>query len=112
MDRRMLGSLGEAKATLHFVREGYDVFTPSTINPEVDLIVYKEGVLKTVQVKSADRDEIKLQTCYKTTSGNISKCFDATNYDILFVYHHPSNTIKVVDAKLYHGRSTVRYKKL
>lgn len=112
MDRRLLGSIGEAKAKLHFIEQGYDVFSPETINPSVDFIVMKNGEIKTIQVKSSSRDEIKLQTCYKVASGNKAKNFDSDPIDYLFVFHQPSDTYKIVDAKLYKGRSSVRYQKL
>ena len=109
MDRRLLGNIGEAKAKLYFVEQGYEVYTPDTVNPTVDMIIMKNGKIHTVQVKSTSRSVVKLETCYMRKSENISKNFDATLFDILFVYHQPSDTFKILNAKEFHDKTQLTY---
>ena len=60
MDRKLLGNIGEARAKLYFVEQGYEVYTPDTINPVVDMIIMKNGKIHTVQVKSTSRPVLVL----------------------------------------------------
>lgn len=111
MDRKLIGNIGEAKAKLFFIEGGYDIFTPETINACIDFIIYKDGICKTVEVKSTNKEngEIKLQTCYTTTKNHIAVNFIA-DADYLVIYNHKTNELKVLNAKDYQGRSTVRIK--
>ena len=109
MDRKLLGNIGEAKAKLYFVEQGYEVYIPETVNPTIDILVMKDGVISSVQVKSTSRPVVKLETCYMRKNGNISKNFDATIFDILFVYHMPSDTFKILNAKEFHNKTQITY---
>lgn len=112
MDRKLLGNIGEAKAKLYFIENGYEVYTPDTINPTADMLIMKNNKIESVQVKATSRTVVKLETCYMKKSENVSKNFDASLFDILFVYHYPSDSYKVLNAKDFHNKSQLTYSKV
>lgn len=107
--RQQLGNIGEAKAKLYFIEQGYDIFVPETVNPPFDFIVVKNNICQKVEVKSSMQEtgQVKLGTCYTTTKEHIAEKFKAAA-DLLVLYHYPTNVLKVLNAKEYKGRNSVR----
>ena len=109
---RLNGSIAEAKAILHFTENGYDVFTPVTVNPKVDLVVIKDNVTSKVQVKSAITDTVNLRTSYTSSKKTVRTPFDGSLFDLLFVWHVPSDTYKVAETKNITNIKSISYKSL
>lgn len=109
VNRRLLGNIGEAKAKTFFIEKGYDIFIPETVNPPFDFIAIKDDTCYKIEVKSSNskNGEIKLHTCYTTTKKHISKLFNSVA-DLLILYHHPTNTLKIVKCEDFINRNSVR----
>ena len=45
------GDIGVARAVAEFIERGFDVFTPISSTSPFDLLIYKDGKTKRVQVK-------------------------------------------------------------
>lgn len=85
------GNIGEAIAISELTKQGYTISIPLTNNNSYDLVVEKEGVFNTVQVKTSSVSKTEGSwSVYIATSGgntrkNVIKKFDKDAVDYLFV---------------------------
>ncbi len=103
-----LGTIGEAKVLTYFVERGYNVFTQFDGKAPFDLVIYKEGTLKRVSVKSTAYCNLaRTPKCWtvelKSTRLNRTKTvirkFDNSTCDLLAVYIQPEDRVEVFDSK-------------
>lgn len=83
------GNVGLGLAISYFVSHGYTVSIPLNDCQKYDLIV-ENGKLSRVQVKTATQRvdnawRVELRTSNSTKSGNVSRPFDKTKSEILFI---------------------------
>ena len=84
------GNTGLGMAIAYFSSNGYTVSIPLNDTQDYDIIVEKNGLLKTVQVKATGckrkngNYQVALKSCGGTT-GKTYKTFLDTNVDILFI---------------------------
>ena len=76
---------------MHILRQiGYTVSIPLNDTQDYDLIVEKDGIIKTIQVKSTgcktkyDRYQVPLKSC-GGTKGTTYKTYKDTKVDLLFI---------------------------
>ena len=84
------GDLGVAKAIASLAEQGWIVLTPLTEHAPFDLVVYRDGKFKRVQVKyralSKGSLEISLRSCWSDKHGIHVKKTDKSLFDILCIY--------------------------
>ena len=82
------GDLGVFKAQADLCEQGYTVLVPLTEHEEFDLVAYKDGVFKRVQVKYREAKNntvsVGLSTSWADKHGNHSTHY--TNIDVLCVF--------------------------
>lgn len=84
------GDLGVLKAQLDLYEKGYLILTPNTEHAAFDLVVYKDGIFKRVQVKyrAAKNDVITVpfKTSWADKNGNHTKKYDKNEIDLMCIY--------------------------
>ncbi|MCI0763617.1 group I intron-associated PD-(D/E)XK endonuclease [Bacillus sp. TL12] len=85
------GDLGVLKAQVDLYEKGYMILVPYTEHSPFDLVIYKDGVFKRVQVKYRELNEkgileIRFRSSYSTSNGVAIKSVDKEEIDIYCVY--------------------------
>jgi hypothetical protein len=85
------GDLGVLKAQVDLYEKGYLILNPSTEHSPFDLVVYKDGVFKRIQVKyrsltTTGTMEVKFSTSWASKTGNHINKYDKNEVDIFCVY--------------------------
>ena len=84
------GDLGVLKAQLDLYEKGYLILTPNTEHAAFDLVAYKDGVFKRVQVKyRAANDDvipIRFRTSWADKNGTHTKEYDKNELDLMCIY--------------------------
>lgn len=109
-DKTWMGSLGEAAVTAFLTRHRVHVFSQISGKAPFDLIAWKDGVTKTISVKSTSRKkghsyEVELRSTRHNKTRTVVKKFDSSLCDILAVYIVPLDCVCLLDTSIVHGRS-------
>lgn len=85
------GDLGVLKVKLDLYQQGYLILVPETEHSPFDLVVYQNGIFKTVQVKFRNLNkrgalEIPFRSSYSTSKGVITKEVNKSFVDLYAVY--------------------------
>jgi len=85
------GDLGVLKAQADLHQQGYQILIPLTEHAPFDLVIYKNGEFKRVQVKykSVDRNgalQIFFRTCWTDKKGTHLRPIDKKEIDLFCVY--------------------------
>jgi hypothetical protein len=84
------GDLGVLKAQLDLYEKGYLILTPHTEHESFDLVAYKDGIFKRVQVKyrAANNNVITVRfgTSWADRNGSHTKEYDKTELDLMCIY--------------------------
>ena len=92
MNSTDMGRLGEIKALAKLVEFGWYPFTDISGKCPVDIIAWKDGLVKSFQVKSTDsfsksgKPMVQVGTCRPNRTTTIVKSFDKDSADYLIVY--------------------------
>lgn len=116
MDTLWKSRVGEAAVAQHLVESGHDIYMPTFGNARYDMVTSKGTEVKTVQVKTSEKQvpsgayEFQLRSVRPNRSNNRIVPFDAEGVDVLALYVMPTGKVVLLDAKDYHGRSTITIK--
>nr|WP_235190017.1 group I intron-associated PD-(D/E)XK endonuclease [Bacillus gaemokensis] len=107
------GDLGVLKAQVDLYEKGYMILTPCTEHSPFDLVVYKEGVFKRVQVKYRELNErgileIRFRSSYSTTNGITIKNVDKEEIDIYCIYCLQTDLCYYFDPKSFRKSISLR----
>lgn len=85
------GDLGVLKAQVDLAENGYLVCLPLTEHAPFDLIAYRDGVFKRVQVKyksvsSNGSIHLSVRSCYSTSKGTQDSPANRDEIDIICIY--------------------------
>ena len=85
------GDLGVLKAQIDLFEQGFTIFVPLTEHCPFDLVAYKDGEFRSVQVKYRSLDqfgkvEVKFSTCWSDRNGTHTLPIDKNEVDIYCVY--------------------------
>jgi len=91
------GDLGVLKVKVDLFTKGYLILNPETEHAPFDIVIYKNGVFKTVQVKYRNLTKsgivmLPLRSCYSTSKGVRSKNINKTLIDIVAIYCPQTDT--------------------
>ena len=85
------GDLGVLKAQVDLHQQGFQILSPVTEHAPFDLVIYKDGEFKKVQVKykSVGRNgslEVHFRSCWADKNGTHMKSIDKNEIDLYCVY--------------------------
>jgi hypothetical protein len=85
------GDLGVLKAQIDLFEQGFTVCLPLTEHSPFDLVAYKEGEFRRVQVKYRAMDrfgklDVKFSTCWADRHGTHTSPLDKSEVDLYCVY--------------------------
>lgn len=81
------GDLGVLKAKLDLFEKGFLILNPETEHTPFDIVIYKDGVFRRVQVKYKSLNtkgtlEITFRSNYSTSNGVRTKAVDKSEIDV------------------------------
>ncbi|MBO1579343.1 MULTISPECIES: group I intron-associated PD-(D/E)XK endonuclease [Bacillus] len=100
------GDLGVLKAQVDLYEKGYMILIPHTEHSPFDLVIYKDGLFKRVQVKYRELNEkgmleIRFRSSYSTKNGVAIKNTDKEEIDIYCVYCPQTDLCYYFDPKVF-----------
>lgn len=108
------GRLGEAKTIARLTELGWYPFLDLSGKCTIDIIAYKDGVVKTIQVKTTSvttpsgKYVVQIGSTRPNRTENIIKKFDVDAQDYLAVYIIDTDVVVFIPAKeILSGRSLV-----
>jgi hypothetical protein len=109
------GDLGVLKVKLDLFQQGYLILVPETEHSPFDLVIYRDGVFKSVQVKYRNMNkhgalEIPFRSSYSTSKGVKTKAVDKQYIDLYAVYCPESDECYYFDPKFYNKSICLRVK--
>ena len=107
------GDLGVLKAQLDLFEQGFTVLLPMTEHSPFDLVAYKAGEFKRIQVKyrAVDRSgkiEIKFSTCWSDRNGTHTVPIDKTEIDLYCVYCPDSDECYYLEPESFGSNVSLR----
>ena len=104
------GDLGVLKAQVDLYTKGYMILLPHTEHAPFDLVIYKNGVFKRVQVKyrevsSKEILEIRFRSVYSNTKGIVSTDVNKDEIDVYCVYCPNTDECYYFNPKKLHNKS-------
>ncbi|MBO9565846.1 MAG: hypothetical protein J7621_23920 [Niastella sp.] len=109
------GDLGVLKVKLDLYQQGFLLLVPETEHAPFDLVIYKDGNYKSVQVKFRNLSkrgalEIPFRSSYSTSKGVMTKSVDKTITDIYAVYCPQTDECYYFDPKQFNKSVCLRVK--
>lgn len=109
------GDLGVLKVKLDLYQQGYLILVPETEHSPFDLVIYKDGCFKTVQVKFRNLSkrgslDIPFRSCYSTSKGVITKSVNKMIIDLYAVYCPQTDGCYYFDPKQFNKSVSLRVK--
>ncbi len=107
------GDLGVLKAQVDLYQQGFLVSVPLTEHAPFDLIIYKDGKFKRVQVKYRTLDTngtlaVKLATCWADKHGTHTRPIPKDEVDVVCVYCPDTDSCYYFNPKNWNGTATLR----
>ena len=107
------GDLGVLKAQLDLFEQGYTVLLPLTEHSPFDLVAYRDGEFRRIQVKyrSIDRTgkiEIKFSTCWADRNGTHTVPVDKDEVDLYCVYCPDSDECYYLEPASFRSNVSLR----
>jgi PD-(D/E)XK endonuclease len=109
------GDLGVMKVKVDLYEQGFLILVPETEHSPFDLVIYKNGKFKTVQVKFRNLTkngvlEIPFRSCYSTSKGVKTKSINKSLIDLYAVYCPQSNECYYFNPLHFNKSITLRVK--
>ncbi|MBL7740565.1 MAG: hypothetical protein JNK14_15205 [Chitinophagaceae bacterium] len=109
------GDLGVLKVKVDLYQQGFLILSPETEHSPFDLVIYRGGMFKTVQVKFRNLAkngvlEIPFRSSYSTSKGVRTKSVDKTLIDIYAVYCPQTDECYYFDPAKFNKSITLRVK--
>lgn len=109
------GDLGVLKVKLDLFQQGFLILVPETEHSPFDLVIYQDGLFKTVQVKYRNLNrrgalEIPFRNSYSTSKGVQTKVVNKLFVDLYAVYCPQVDQCYYFDPKLYNKAVCLRVK--
>ena len=107
------GDLGVLKAQLDMFEQGFVILNPVTEHAPFDLVVYRDGLFKRVQVKykSVDRTgsiTVHFRSCWADKNGTHTRQIDKEEVDLYCIYCPDTDHCYYLDPKEYKNSVTLR----
>jgi PD-(D/E)XK nuclease superfamily protein len=109
------GDLGVLKVKLDLYLQGFLILVPETEHAPFDVVIYKDGVFRSVQVKFRNLNkqgvlQVPFRSCYSTSKGVITREVNKTYIDIYAVYCPQTDQCYYFDPKRFNKCISLRVK--
>jgi len=109
------GDLGVLKVKLDLYQQGFLILVPETEHSPFDVVIYQNGVFKTVQVKYRNLNlrgalEIPFRSSYSTSKGVQTRAVDKTLVDIYAIYCPQTDECYYFNPQLFNKSICLRVK--
>lgn len=109
------GDLGVLKVKVDLYQQGFLILVPETEHSPFDIVIYRNGIFKTVQIKFRNLTKsgvlgIPFRSNYSTSKGVKTKSADKTLISIYAVYCPQTDECYYFDPKQYNRSITLRVK--
>ncbi|MBM3432093.1 MAG: hypothetical protein FJX92_03695 [Bacteroidetes bacterium] len=109
------GDLGVLKVKIDLCLQGFLISTPETEHAPFDLIIYKKGTCKSVQVKyrnmtQSGKIEIPFSNSYSTSHGVITRKVNKAFIDLYAIYCPQTDACNYLEPKNYKNSISLRVK--
>ena len=110
---KLKGDLGVLKVKLDLFKQGFLILNPETEHAPFDLVIYKNGQFKTVQVKYRSLNkrgslEVVFRSTYCDTKGLVTKVTDKTFINVFAVYCPETDSCYYFDPARYNKSIRLR----
>ena len=110
---KVKGDLGVLKAQVSLYEQGFLILQPITEHTSFDLVAYKEGVFKRVQVKYKSVDKtgaitVHFRSCWADKNGTHMQAVSKEEIDLYCVYCPDTYECYYFDPKEYDRSVTLR----
>lgn len=109
------GDFGVLKCQISLYEQGYLVLTPNTEHSPFDLVAYKDGVFKRIQVKyrsaSSGKIDIIFRSSWADKNGTHEKPVDKNEIDLYCIYCPETDKCYYFDPSKYEKSFTLRIDK-
>ncbi|MEK5039167.1 group I intron-associated PD-(D/E)XK endonuclease [Sporosarcina sp. FSL K6-3457] len=107
------GDLGVLKAQVDLHQKGYLILLPHTEHSPFDLVVYKDGYFKRIQVKYRELTskgilEVRFRSSYCNTKGIVTSVVDKDEIDVYCVYCPQTDECYYFDPKQFDKSLSLR----
>ena len=107
------GDLGVLKAQVDLFEQGFAVLSPLTEHAPFDLVAYRSGEFRRVQVKYRRLDkfgklDVKFSTCWTDRSGTHTVPIDKTEVDLYCVYCPDTDECYYLKPRMFSSSATLR----
>ena len=109
------GDLGVLKAQVDLFEQGFMILAPQTEHSPFDLVAYKDGEFRRIQVKyrAVDRYgkiDVKFSTCWTDKKGTHTVPIDKGEVDLYCVYCPDTDECYYLDPDYFGSNATLRVK--
>ena len=113
---KTLGDLGVLKAQIDLFEQGYIVAIPFTEHAPFDLIIYKNGVCKSVQVKARSlnkngRIQVSFRSSYSDSNGYHVRSINKNAVDLYCIYCPDTDKCYYFNPKNFNKSVSLRVEK-
>ena len=110
---KVKGDLGVLKAQVSLYEQGYLILQPVTEHAPFDLVAYKDGVFKRIQVKYKSLDKtgaltIHFRSCWADKNGTHMKAVNKEDIDLYCVYCPETDECYYLDPNDHDSSVTLR----
>ena len=107
------GDLGVLKAQVDLFEQGFTIFVPQTEHCPFDLVAYKEGEFKRVQVKYRAVDQygtchVRFANCWADRHGTHTRPIDKGEVDLYCVYCPDTDKCYYIDPARFGSNVSLR----
>ena len=109
------GDLGVLKAQVDLFEQGFTICIPQTEHSPFDLVAYKDGKFRRVQVKYRALDDtgalmVKFTTCWADRQGTHTSPIDKNEVDLYCIYCPETDQCYYLDPKKFGSNASLRVK--
>jgi hypothetical protein len=109
------GDLGVLKAQVDLFEQGFTILAPLTEHSPFDLVAYRDGEFRRVQVKYRKLDrhgklDIKFSTCWADKNGTHTVPIDKNEVDLYCIFCPDTDECYYLDPKEFGSNMTLRVK--
>lgn len=107
------GDLGVLKAQIDLFEQGFTILNPLTEHAPFDLVAYKDGEFRRIQVKYRTLDQtgklnVKFSTCWADRNGTHTIPVDKEEVDLFCVYCPDTDECYYLDPTEFGGHASLR----
>ena len=105
---KQIANESELRFASEFVRRGWFVFLPYGEDSPVDLLIYKNGIFKRVQVKAAKPKNGTIACKLRSTNNWQNKKYSKSDVDFFALYDYENKNGYLVSLKAIEGMSEIK----